>query len=98
MLMNGIVPPSPMKAGGLPKKLRDARSSDRASHGASSGAFQPAAPQSGLKVTFAPYGGSASIRLLSFSFADFGSQPGGIRNDSLSAVSGRSTLPALPIA
>src|SRR5262249_13573280 len=54
MLINGIVPPRPMNAGGLPKKLREASSSDRASQGANSGAFQPAAPQSGLKVTFAP--------------------------------------------
>ena len=98
MLMKGIVPPRPMNAGGLPKKSRDACSSDRASHGASSGSIPAGRAPVRFESDLRPYGGSASIRLLSFSLADFGSQPGGIRSDSLSAVSGRSTLPALPIA
>ena len=54
MLMNGMEPPTPAKAGGLPKWARDARSSDARSHGAKAGAFQPPLGVSGVKRTRAP--------------------------------------------
>src|SRR5258708_39721526 len=61
MLMKGIVPPSPMKAAGLSKRLREARSSAAASHGAVDGAFQPVAAESHSKLTQAEYGGALSL-------------------------------------
>src|SRR5678816_4892695 len=64
------------------------------SHGAVEGAFQPPAGDSTSNVTFAPYGGSLSSTCLIAFAAACPSTPGGKRNDSLSAVNGRSTLPA----
>ena len=52
--MNGIDPPSPMKATGLPKCAALALLSDAASHGASFGAFQPVWLSSASKMTSAP--------------------------------------------
>ena len=63
------------------------------SHGAVAGASQPSPGDSASNVTRAPYGGSAS----SVSFNRFAAcaapTVGGSRNESLAAVSGRSTLP-----
>ena len=52
----------------------------------------PARPRG--RATRAPYGGSAAGRPASLGRAAAGSAVGGIRNDSLSDVRGRSTLPA----
>src|SRR5262249_41331829 len=60
------------------------------------GAFHPAEPQSPEKLTLAPHGGSASNIRFKTCEAAFGSTFGGIRSDNLSAVNGRSILPALP--
>src|SRR5579871_5173929 len=96
--MNGIVPPTPANAMGLPKKAFEESSSDFSSHGASSGASHPVAPQFASKVTFAPEGGSSSIISLSAREAIFASQVGGMRKESFSAGIGRNTLPALSAA
>src|SRR6185295_9307660 len=64
------------------------------SHGAVEGAFHPPAGDSTSNVTFAPYGGSLSNACFTAFAAACPSTPGGRRNDSLSAVKGRSTLPA----
>jgi len=79
--MNGIVPPIPINPGGRPNHSREARSSDPSSHGANGGAFKPAEPQSPVKLTLAPYGGSVSSNCLNAWVAVFGLTFGGIRSD-----------------
>src|SRR5580698_3740194 len=69
----------------------------RSSHGESSGAFHPLAPQLALKMTLHPYGGSFSRMLFSFCDATFASTVGGSLSDKLTDVPGRSTLPPLPV-
>src|SRR5580704_6075982 len=96
--MNGMVPPTPAKAMGLPKNVFDDSSSDFSSHGASSGASHPVAPQFASKLTLAPEGGSSVISSVSAREAIFASHVGGMRRESFSAVAGRNTLPALPAA
>ena len=94
MLMKGIDPPTPAKAGGLPKCVMDARWSEARSQGAMAGAFQPALGVSGLKVTRAPYGGSVSNSSVRTRVARAGSVVGGMRREIFTAVLGRRTLPA----
>src|SRR5579862_7609293 len=69
----------------------------RSSHGESSGAFHPLAPQLAMKLTLHPYGGSFSKMLFSFCDATRASTVGGSLSDKLTAVPGRSTLPAFPV-
>src|ERR1700694_5282054 len=67
------------------------------SHACVGGAFQPVAPDSSSKCTFAPYGGSASSKRFKCCDARSPSIGGGKRSESLSEVWGRSTLPALAL-
>ena len=94
--MKGMLPPSPRAIGGFPKKLREARSTDEASHCASGGASQPIDAFSPSKVTRAPEGGSFSSASFTARVATAGSTRGGMRSEILQAVNGRRTLPALP--
>ena len=92
--MKGIEPPSPISMQSFSKKRCEAVFCASCSQGASSGAFQPAPPCSGVKVTLAPYGGSASKISLSAAPAASTSVVGGTRSETFTAVKGRSTFPA----
>mmetsp|Transcript_18294 Transcript_18294/g.43009 ORF Transcript_18294/g.43009 Transcript_18294/m.43009 type:complete len:226 (+) Transcript_18294:211-888(+) len=94
MPMKGMEPPSPVKRQGLPYTACEAFIVASDSQGAKVGGTQPAPRFSALKVTVAPYGGSASRTRFMVAAARMGSTVGGRRIDSLRAVSGRSTLPA----
>src|SRR6266850_5831324 len=92
--MNGIEPPSPMYIASLPKYAVDALLVAASSHGASSGAFQPALSPSSSNVTLAPYGGSFSNSSFNFFVAFAASAVGGTRTLIFTVVFGRSTFPA----
>src|ERR1700761_8762403 len=69
---------------------------DSSSHGAKVGAFQPGAPETSSKLTWAPYGGSRSRADLTARMATSASVVGASRSESLNDNSGSRTLPADP--
>src|ERR1700728_2556248 len=89
--MKGIEPPSPMKAGGLPKCALLALSSALASQGESAGAFQPVSPRGASNATVAPSGGLSSSDFFTAMRAGSASQVGGKRSDNFNVVKGRRT-------
>ena len=91
--MNGIEPPSPMNIAGLPNAPNEASRSASPSHGASGGAFHPAAGSWNSSVTFAPNGGSSTASR-SACCAAFGATVGGRRSDRFSVTCGNRTFPA----
>src|SRR5712692_8208249 len=91
--MNGIDPPSPHATAGLPKNVRDARSSAWSSHGSLLGVAQPPAPFSESNFTRAPYGGSDSNSVFNLRSRSVASRVGGRRIDNFRAVIGRNTFP-----
>src|SRR6185437_2553087 len=93
--MKGMLPPSPMYAGGAPKAICEASATAFSSHGESCGAFQPLEAFSSFSSTWQPQGGSLSSNCLTNSPARTPSSVGGRRSESFTAVNGRNTLPAL---
>ena len=92
--MNGIVPPTPMYIASRRSTPARRAAIARSSHGAIAGAFQPPWLDSTSNSTFAPYGGSLSSAFLTARGGGLRVDVGGKRNDSFSAVYGRSTFPA----
>src|SRR4051812_50127158 len=96
--MNGIVPPSPMNIDGLPKWRCDAADSACSSHGAISGASQPAPALISVNETLAPYGGAFSRAALVAWAAAAAATRGGAPRGTVSRGERRQTLAAPPHA
>src|SRR5690606_39943432 len=92
--MNGIEPPRPMLPYGLPNTSSLTLSNALASHGDSSGAFQPSSASTPDSSTVAPYGTSVVSALEIASRAACESAVGGSRKLNANVVLVRSTLPA----
>mmetsp|Transcript_14609 Transcript_14609/g.33382 ORF Transcript_14609/g.33382 Transcript_14609/m.33382 type:complete len:244 (-) Transcript_14609:309-1040(-) len=94
MPMNGMLPPSPMYAHDLSKKVSEAVWTASCNHAASSGACHPFPVATCSSVIRAPCGGALVSIRSRLCEACVASRLGGSRIESLSVVSGSITFPA----